>query len=185
MNLDDSYWTDYFTACTLNWIARRRLYSSQTGLARQRWVSNTGGSNKEPVSRMDQQKGGFVRTQRTPPRSAPEWYMNKYMLPTGPDGSYFYTADLLKLDSYHCWATMSPAYTLCQCCFSCRHGRSSLVPRPRMKIEVARQLLPLMLTLTPRPSHPLLLGPRLTLTQCNKSSGTESCRDLGLYPISS
>jgi len=35
------------------------------------WVSNTAGSNKEPVSRLNQQKGGFVRTQRTPPRSAP------------------------------------------------------------------------------------------------------------------
>ena len=30
-------------------------------------MSNTAGSNKERVSRMNQQKVGFVRTQRTPP----------------------------------------------------------------------------------------------------------------------
>ena len=55
----------------LNITIARKIYRSQTGLARKRGVSNTAGSNKEPVSLMNQLKGGFVRIQRTSPRSAP------------------------------------------------------------------------------------------------------------------
>ena len=40
--------------------------SSQTGLVRQRWVSNTAGSNKEPVSQMNQQNGGSFEPNESP-----------------------------------------------------------------------------------------------------------------------
>jgi len=51
--------------------ARWRLYSSQTGLARQRWVSNTAGSNKEQVEWISKKGGSFEPNEPTldPPLS--------------------------------------------------------------------------------------------------------------------
>ena len=57
----------------------RRLYSTQTDLARKRWVSNTLGVTIRTSKSNKLVKGGFVRAQRTPPGSPWAWQSLKQL----------------------------------------------------------------------------------------------------------